>query len=160
MKYEEAARETFVILCAAVVLGFSYTAFAGKGFFGKPSSGDTTRVAAKGPGPVPITLAEAKSMFDAGSAVFVDSRHFFDFRRGHIKSAISIPLNEFETKHEAVDSLPKDKAIIVYCDASECNSSIELAAKLYENGFGGIRIFFGGWQEWTTNKFPTETSPR
>ncbi len=96
-------------------------------------------------------------MFDTGEAVFVDSRHPFDFRMGHIRSAINIPLNELSTKQRAIASLPRDKTIVVYCDGSECNSSIELAAKLYEQGLGGVKIFFGGWQEWTAKKFPTET---
>ncbi len=159
MTYHHAARESGLILCAAIVLGFSYTAFTGKGFFDRKNSGGTPNVFATGPGPATISLAEAKSFFDTGQAVFVDSRHSFDFRIGHIKSAVNIPLNEFDAQTNVIAALPRDKTIVVYCDGSECNSSIELAAKLYERGFGGIKIFFGGWQEWTANKYPTETGP-
>lgn len=157
--FKQAARESGLIVCAAVVLGFSYTAFTGKGFFGKSSSKSAIPSTVTGPAPASISLAEVKSLYDSNRALFVDARHFFDYRRGHIKSAINIPLSEFDTKQETVSALPKDKVIVVYCDASECNSSIELAAKLYEIGFGGIRIFFGGWQEWTANNFPIESVP-
>ncbi len=154
--YRRAARESGLIVCAAIVLGFSYTAFSGKGFFAKAESRSTVQQSTGGAGPVTISLAEAKALFDSGQAVFVDARHAFDFRIGHIKSAVNIPLNDFDAQSRTIASLPTDKTIVVYCDGSECNSSIELAAKLYEKGFGGIKIFFGGWQEWTASKYPTQ----
>jgi rhodanese-related sulfurtransferase len=155
--YKHAARESGLIVCAAIVLGFSYTAFTGKGFFGKGDSVDSLHTSVTGPAPATISLAEAKSLFDSGQALFVDSRHAFDFRMGHIESAINIPLNKLDSESQAIATLPRNKTIVVYCDGSECNSSIELAAKLYERGIGGLKIFFGGWEEWTANKYPTET---
>ncbi len=151
-----AARQSVLLLCAAVFLGFSYTFLAQKGFFGKQPE----VIAAQGniPPPSSINLREAKSLYESGDALFIDARHFFDFRRGHIKSATNLPLAEFENRRQTLPSLPRNKTLIVYCDGAECNSSIELAAKLYESGFGGVRIFFGGWQEWTDNRLPTETS--
>ncbi len=155
--FGRAARESTLILCAAVVLGFSYSAFSGEGFFAKSKPESALHASTAGIAPVTVTLTEAKALFDSGDAIFVDARHAFDFRVGHIKSAINIPVNEFDAKLPAIGALPRNKTIVVYCDGSECNSSIELAAKLYENGLGGIKIFFGGWQEWTANKYPTET---
>ena len=134
--YKHAARESGLIICAAVLLGFSYTLFAGKGFFGNPNSTRDMPSAKAGPAPTPINLPEAKILFDTNGAVFVDARRYFDFRRGHIKSAVNIPLSEFDSRLQSVAALPKDKVIVVYCDASECDSSIELAAKLYEHGYG------------------------
>jgi rhodanese-related sulfurtransferase len=154
----QATKESVFIICAAILLGFSYTFVSGKGLFA--ASG-----LAKGPSdhsavspPVSINLAEAKSLFEGDSALFVDARHYFDYRRGHIKSAVSIPLNEFDSMQKRIASLPRDRVIVVYCDGSECNSSIELAAKLSEEGFAGIRIFFGGWEEWVSGNLPTEKS--
>ena len=155
--YRQAVRESALILCAAVFLGLSYTFLTGKGFFSKPKT--TVEPVSLGPPPSSISLPEAKTLFENNSALFVDARHFFDFRRGHIRSAINIPLAELDNRSETIATLPKDKTIVVYCDAAECNSSIELAAKLYERGFGGVRIFFGGWQDWISNHLPTETNP-
>ncbi len=154
--YREAARQSFVILCAAFLLGMSCTFLTGKGFFGK--SVQDVKHTASGAPPSSINLSEAKILFEKNGAVFVDARHYFDFRRGHIKAAINLPLADFDNREQTIASLPQDKAIIVYCDAAECNSSIELAAKLYEHGIGGVRIFFGGWQDWSGNHLPTETS--
>ena len=155
--YRQVVRESAVIFCAAVFLGFSYTFLTERGFFSKPKA--KLEPVSLGPPPASISLSEAKLLFESNGALFVDARHFFDFRRGHIKSAINIPLTDFDNRGQMIASLPKDKTIIVYCDAAECNSSIELAAKLYERGFGGVRIFFGGWEDWISNKLPTETSP-
>jgi len=157
--FKQAARESVFIICAAVVLGFSYTFIAGKGFFGNDRSSSPSISGHPGRGPTAINLQEAKALFDSNGAIFVDARHFFDYRRGHIKSALNIPLSEFDSRQKNVKDLPRNKVIVVYCDGSECNSSIELAAKLYEHGFDGVRIFFGGWQEWVADKLPTESNP-
>lgn len=156
--YKRAARESGIIICAAVLLGFSYTFLRGKGFFADTKLPAAIHSANAGTAPTPINLTEAQQLFQSKSVVFVDARHYFDFRRGHIPSAVNIALSEYDSSANAIAALPKDRAIIVYCDGSECNSSIKLAAKLYEHGFDGVRIFFGGWQEWTANKLPTESS--
>lgn len=59
-----------------------------------------------------ITLEEAKKDFDAGNAVFVDTRAESAFRVEHIKGAINIPAEAFATRYSEV---PKDKKIIAYC---------------------------------------------
>lgn len=59
-----------------------------------------------------ITLADAKSDFDSGSAIFVDSRPADSYKVEHIKGSINIPLGEFEAKYK---DIPTDKKIIVYC---------------------------------------------
>jgi rhodanese-related sulfurtransferase len=157
MRFKQATRESCVILCVAALLGFSYTFFTGKGFFATIQPSNAMSNTVTGSAPSPINLAEAKILFDTGGGLFVDARHAFDYRRGHIRSAINIPVSDFDLHNQNVSSLPKNRVIVVYCDESECNSSIELAAKLYEDGYGGVRIFFGGWQEWTANKFPIDS---
>jgi len=59
-----------------------------------------------------ISLEEAKKAFDAGDAVFVDTRAASAYQGEHIKGAINIPAGEFETRYKEV---PKDKKIIAYC---------------------------------------------
>lgn len=59
-----------------------------------------------------ISLAEAKAAFDAGTAVFVDSRAEAAWKAERIKGAINIPGGTLDSK---IKQLPKDKKIIVYC---------------------------------------------
>ena len=60
-----------------------------------------------------ITVEEAKKAFDAGTAVFVDSRPEPAYKAEHILGAISIPSGA--NASEKFASLPKGKKIIVYC---------------------------------------------
>ena len=59
-----------------------------------------------------ITLDEAKAAYDAGNALFVDSRGDMAYNQEHIKGAISIPAGGGEDRFS---QLPKGKKIIVYC---------------------------------------------
>ncbi len=59
-----------------------------------------------------INLADAKKDFDAGNTVFVDTRAEVSYRTEHIKGAINIPAEAFQTRYAEV---PKGKKIIAYC---------------------------------------------
>lgn len=59
-----------------------------------------------------ITLAEAKKDFDAGNAVFVDTRSELQFRQERVKDAINIPAEAMQTKYK---DIPTGKKIIAYC---------------------------------------------
>lgn len=59
-----------------------------------------------------ITLAEAKKEFDAGTAIFVDTRAESVYKQEHIKDAINIPAEAVESRYK---ELPTDKKIIAYC---------------------------------------------
>lgn len=59
-----------------------------------------------------ITLADAKKDFDAGTAIFVDTRNDASYKLEHIKGSINISADMLEAKYK---ELPKDKKIIAYC---------------------------------------------
>ncbi len=59
-----------------------------------------------------ISLEDAKKDFDAGNAIFVDTRAEVAYKNEHIKGAINIPAEAFQTRYAEV---PKDKKIIAYC---------------------------------------------
>ncbi|HEX8565228.1 MAG TPA: rhodanese-like domain-containing protein [Pyrinomonadaceae bacterium] len=59
-----------------------------------------------------ITLADAKKAFDSGNAVFVDTRAAASYEAKHIKGALNIQAEQFQTRYTEV---PKDKQIIAYC---------------------------------------------
>ena len=59
-----------------------------------------------------ITLADAKKDFDAGNAVFIDTRTEATYKQEHIKGALNIPVEAAEAKF---NEIPKDKKIIAYC---------------------------------------------
>ena len=147
-----------MLLLVATALGFIYTAATEKGMFvHRPAPPPTTSGSLVSPGM--ISRDQAQRYFEAGTALFLDARHEFDYQLGHIRGAINIPLRMYETRKTALDTIPKDRLLIAYCDGANCNSSIELSAKLAIDGYTGVKIFFGGWQEWTAANLPVDKKP-
>ena len=96
-----------------------------------------------------ITLAEAEDLFLQGTAAFIDSRTPEKFQAGRILGAVNVP---FEGDHsdDILDGVtfPLDKPLVIYCDGSDCQSSVLLAKALHGRGFLALKVFFGGWEEW------------
>ena len=59
-----------------------------------------------------IALEDAKKDYDAGTAIFVDSRAQVSYDQEHVTGSINIPVGSSDDKFS---SLPKNKKIIVYC---------------------------------------------
>ncbi len=59
-----------------------------------------------------IAVTDAKALYDAGSAIFVDVRSQGEYETAHVANAISLPLADLEARYK---ELPKDAAIITYC---------------------------------------------
>lgn len=105
-----------------------------------------------------ISLAEAEDLFARRQALFIDSRTKEDFRAGHIMGAKNIPYEKDEDRKRVnLPPLPLEGAMVVYCDGSECQSSVELAKFLHKKGFKDIRVFFGGWVEWIREGLPVSS---
>ncbi len=140
-----ALREAGTLLLASILLGFAYSFVMKKGFFAitQHTSAPAATVA-----PEFISYEEAVHLYNAGTALFVDARHEYDYKLGHIKGAVNVPLKDFSLATSALASVPREKLIVTYCDGAECNSSIELAQKLTAAGFTNVKMFFGGWNEW------------
>jgi rhodanese-related sulfurtransferase len=154
--FRNIVREAALIAAAAVLLATAYNAIAGKGIFSEARhEASSTPVAQEVP-PTFILFEEALGFFNSGDGLFVDARHEYDYKLGHIKGAVNLPLKELDTHTSVYAGWPKDKLLVVYCDGAECNSSVELAKKLSAAGFTNVKIFFGGWTEWQANKKPTE----
>jgi rhodanese-related sulfurtransferase len=151
-------REALLISVAATILGFAYTALTQKGIFSAPSPTPVLLTSDEGLSPEMIQIEEAQELFGSGTAVFIDTRDELEYRAGHIKGAINIPLVEFDTRLDSLRALPGDEVLITYCDGTECSSCIEFANRLYSAGISNVKIFFGGWEEWKASQLPMETS--
>lgn len=157
-RLHQALQEAGALLLVATALSFIYTAATEKGLFARQAPSLPAQIAGM-QAPVMITAEQAKAYFDSGEALFIDARHDFDYKLGHVRGAISMPLNVYETKRTTLDTIPKSRLLVAYCDGAECNSSIELSVKLAKDGFGDVKIFFGGWREWTDLNYPIERLP-
>jgi rhodanese-related sulfurtransferase len=109
-----------------------------------------------------ITLAETEDLFaqktqGAGGLLFIDSRGRDDFAAGHIPGALSVPLEA--ARRSGTLDFPGAQTVVVYCEGGDCQTSISLAKIIHDKGFRDIRIFTGGWAEWSAAGLPEEKSP-
>ena len=148
--------EALVVLLAGAGLGLAYGALTEKGIFQKAIEeqiGETR--GGIPPAPMMISIEEAERLFHDGAALFVDACSEFDFRLGHIRGAVNLPLKAVTRDAELLPGVLSDSLIVTYCDGQNCNSSIDLAARLYASGFQNVRIFFGGWEQWQERQLPS-----
>ncbi len=109
-----------------------------------------------GEGPRAVDLAQAMELFEGGQTIFVDARGRDEFVAGHIPAAFSLPYEEMEAYLDVLNYLSDDGLVVTYCDGSDCRKSLDLADELTAMGFGRVRVFFGGWEEWVDAGFPVE----
>ncbi|MCL4378458.1 MAG: rhodanese-like domain-containing protein [Actinobacteria bacterium] len=84
--------------------------------------------------------------------LIIDVRSIDEYKDGHIKGAVSIPVSDFEKR---IAEIPKDKPIIVYCNGSGCNRSITAAKILVKYGFKKVYNIGGtGINEWKDKGYP------
>ena len=110
------------------------------------------------PGIIQITLAEAEDLFAGGKGLFVDARPSSEFREGHIAGARSLPFATADERALAdlASGIGPDHALVVYCSGGDCQSSLALARLLAGRGMKEVRVFPGGWAEWTEAGLPGE----
>lgn len=94
-----------------------------------------------------ITHEELKKKVDnpqfKGLVVNVLGRRFWE--DAHIPRSISAPLKELDT---ICKSWNKDREIIVYCAARECDASYKAYKLLVSLGFTNVTAYEGGIREW------------
>jgi rhodanese-related sulfurtransferase len=76
--------------------------------------------------------ADYKALINAGAQI-VDVRTPDEFRSGHIRNAVNIPLQQLMTQAK---SLKKDKPVIVYCASG--NRSATAKRQLEASGFSMV----------------------
>lgn len=91
-----------------------------------------------------VPRQDLQRLLSRGKAVLVDVRPAIEFEHGHIRGAISLPVDELEAR---VKSLPRSKLIVAYCRGAYCVLAAEAVTRLRKRGFDAIRLE-GGWPEW------------
>lgn len=151
-------REAGLIVGLAVVLGLAINAPLVVRFLKGDLEGGF--LAAKPfPGIIQIGLAEAEDLFASGKGLFVDARPSDEYRAGHILGARSQPFVTADERALAglISAVGPDQEIVVYCSGGDCLSSLGLARLLTGRGLAEVRVFPGGWAEWTAAGLPGET---
>ena len=85
--------------------------------------------------------------------LLVDIRDRESYQQGHIPGAISMLLDEFDSRCK---ELPTGKEIVTYCYGQHCHLSTLAALKLVEKGIPAKELNVG-WKEWVTAGYPTRS---
>jgi len=157
--WKRTVKEAAAIVCVALVPAL----LLNLGLIRRHLKGEFARslvLPAGTPGVAFVGLAEAGDLFQAGGAVFVDSRAGEQYAAGHVPGALSLPLKQAQEGAisfgpDALNVRP-DRPLVVYCEGGDCQTSILLTQLLKLAGFADIRIFEGGWAEWEAAGFPVE----
>ena len=96
-----------------------------------------------------VTVQEfANIIADTTTVILVDVRTAEEYGSGHIENALNIDVKQEDFEKNAINALPKDKTIAVYCRSGR--RSKKAAEILSQNGYNVIELDSGytGW----TNK--------
>jgi len=111
------------------------------------------------PGIIFITRGEAEDLLLGGRAVAVDSRTPEEYAAGHVPGALNVPLASSDRAlADLVARFPLGQCIVVYCEGGDCQTSTALARFIHDRGFRDIRVYQGGWLDWTSAGLPVDVS--
>lgn len=98
---------------------------------------------------IDITAQQGKELIDRGEVFILDVRTQEEYDAGHIKGSTRIPVQDIPAQEldEAIDKIPRDKKILVYCRTAQ--RSAQASEILVNNGFAQVYNMKGGIVEWT-----------
>lgn len=92
-----------------------------------------------------ISVKEAHDMIEKEEVLIVDVREKSEYKQGHLKNAILIPLGTIEDKIQSI--IPnKNEKIILYCKSGK--RALEASEILIKIGYKQVYTF-GGIESWT-----------
>lgn len=94
----------------------------------------------------PTSITESSSGTVFSNAFVIDARFETDFRDGHVKCAVNIPV--FASRAEIMEILKGmalDSKIVVYCHTNRCSFSHTIAERLVLEGFSNVVVYAPGW---------------
>ena len=104
-----------------------------------------------------VDVQSARARLADGGArapVLLDVREPADFRVSRAPGAVLRPVSTF---HLTIDSLPKDRPIMVIC--YEGNTSAAVTAYLLQRGWTDVASVAGGMSAWRRAGFPVRQGP-
>jgi rhodanese-related sulfurtransferase len=104
-----------------------------------------------------ISADELKKLIESEANILVvDVQPKVAYEKGHIKGAINFP---WAKEIKGPVKLPKNKLLIIYCDCTHEEDSIDVATQLIDRfsyDSNNIKVLTGGWSGWLNLGYPTE----
>ncbi len=150
-----------LFLVLAVAAGVVYNAANPLGLPWLPSPGNRVGIPRVFETRLPqINARQAMSLYEAGDALFVDSRDAADYAKDHIPGAVNLPMRKWaELWPQAQSKLPRDRTLVLYCYGAHCGLSTRQGKALLEEGYEDLVVLDYGWSTWTKHGQPTVRRP-
>jgi rhodanese-related sulfurtransferase len=104
-----------------------------------------------------ITRDELKAAIDAGTITVVDALGGSYYEKQHLPGAVALAPGDVDAS--AADVLPDlSAAIATYCSNPACPNSGQVARRLTALGYGNVRKYAEGIEDWTGAGLPTESA--
>ena len=100
-----------------------------------------------------------KRIVEKKGEIILDVRNKDSYDEGHVPSALSFPLFEFDDVIEKLLELTVPVSpIVVYCSSIECSDSHTFAQRLNDMGFSNVKVYAGGYREWEEMGYEIENN--
>lgn len=156
------ALRAVVLVGVAITLGAAYNVANPHGLPWLPSPGNRVGIPRAYEARLPeINAAQALKLYEAGEALFVDSRDAKDYQQDHIPGAIKLPMREWGKLWPKLEPKPpKDRLLVLYCYGAHCGLSTRQGKALLGEGYSKLVILDYGWASWTKAGYPTRKHPK
>jgi hydroxyacylglutathione hydrolase len=101
-----------------------------------------------------LTPADVAEQVRSNDKVILDVRGEGEYRAGHIRGSLNLPLGELEQR---IGEIPRDRQVIVHCQTGARGAIA--ASLLRARGFPDVRQFPGGFAAWRAAGQPVEVAP-
>jgi rhodanese-related sulfurtransferase len=103
--------------------------------------------------PNEVTLAQTKQW--PGTVLWVDARSESEFASEHVTDAICLNFENWTEQFPTfLDRYNPGQRVVVYCSATSCQLSREIADKLRASGVEDAYFLEGGWEAWKQQNRP------
>lgn len=97
-----------------------------------------------------VSRAELAEQLLAGAVVVLDVRPEAEFRAGHVRGAVSVPVAELGRR---LRELPRHRPVVAYCRGPYCRYADDAVRTLRRRGYRAARLV-DGFPEWARAGLP------
>lgn len=111
-------------------------------------------------GAQPVLLPQARRLFEAGEAAFIDARPGHEYESGQIQGAYSLPFEEWREAYALLAPWIENQPLVIYASESQISLADDLAGALIQKGHrDALYLFVGSPEDWERAGLPLRTGP-
>ena len=95
-----------------------------------------------------VNTDKVRRLLANDQAVLLDARSKGEYQNGYIPQSINLPFESLAEHQHTLNSLPKDKWLVCFCDGPPCDLGELLAFELMAAGYTHVVIYNEGLHGW------------